>query len=72
VYRGGGDLTPKYNLAEVKIKNGKVQPIRGVSLELDAMDAAKHGIPHQVKSIPDELIRNRAARQKTGAPRNQA
>ncbi len=26
VYRGGGDLTPKYNLGEVKIKNGKVQP----------------------------------------------
>ena len=55
VFRGGGDLTPKYNLGEVKIKNGKVQPIRGVSLELDAADAAKHGVPHRVKSIPDEL-----------------
>jgi hypothetical protein len=55
IYRGGGDLTPKYNLGEVKIKNGMVQPIRGVSLELDVADAAKHGVPHQVKSIPDEL-----------------
>jgi hypothetical protein len=48
-------LTPKYHLGEVKIKNGKVQPIRGVSLELDAAEAAHHGAPHQVKSIPDEL-----------------
>lgn len=55
VYRGSGDLTPKYNLGEVKIKNGNVQPIRGVSLELDPADAAKHGVPHRVKSIPDEL-----------------
>jgi hypothetical protein len=55
VYRGGGDLTPKYHLGEVKIRNGKVQPIRGVSLELDPADAAKHGVPHRVKSIPDEL-----------------
>jgi hypothetical protein len=55
VYRGGADLTPKYNLGEVKIKNGKVQPIRGVSVELDPADAAKHGVPHRVKSIPDEL-----------------
>jgi hypothetical protein len=55
VYRGGGDLTPKYNLGEVKIKNGMVQPIRGVSLELDPADAAKHGVPHRVKSMPDEL-----------------
>jgi hypothetical protein len=55
VFRGGGDLTPRYNLGEVKIKNGKVQPTRGVSLELDVTDAAKHGVPHQVKSIPDEL-----------------
>jgi len=44
VFRGDGDLTPKYHLGEVKIKNGKVQPIRGVSLELDAVDAAKHGV----------------------------
>ena len=55
MFRGGGELTPKYNLGEVKIKNGKVQPIRGVSVELDAADAAKHGVPHRVKSIPDEL-----------------
>jgi len=55
VYRGGGDLAPRYDLGEVKIKNGKVQPIRGVSLELDPADAAKHGVPHRVKSIPDEL-----------------
>jgi hypothetical protein len=55
VFRGGGDLTPKYNLGEVKIRKGKVQPIRGVSLELDPADAAKHGAPHRVKSIPDEL-----------------
>jgi hypothetical protein len=55
VYRGGGDLTPKYNLGEVKIKNGKVQPIRGVSLELDPADAAKYGVPHRVKSILDGL-----------------
>jgi hypothetical protein len=55
VFRGGGDLTPKYHLGEVKIKNGKVQPIRGVSLELDPADAAKHGVPHRVTSIPDEL-----------------
>ena len=55
VYRGGSDLTPKYHLGEVKIKNGKVQPIRGVSLELDPAEAAKHGAPHRVKSIPDEL-----------------
>lgn len=48
-------MTPKYNLGEVKIKNGKVQPIRGISLELDLADAAKHGVPHRVKSIPDEL-----------------
>jgi hypothetical protein len=48
-------LTPKYHLGEVKIKNGKVQPIRGVSLELDPAEAAKHGAPHPVKSIPDEL-----------------
>jgi hypothetical protein len=34
VFRGGGDLTPKYYLGEVKIKNGKVQPTRGISLEL--------------------------------------
>ncbi len=53
--RAGGDLTPKYNLGEVKIKNGKVQPTRGVWLELDPADAAKHGVPHRVKSIPDEL-----------------
>src|SRR5271166_6410911 len=45
----------KYNLGEVKIKNGKVQPIRGVSLELDPADAAKHGMPRLVKSIPEEL-----------------
>jgi hypothetical protein len=55
VYRGGGDLTPKYHLGEVKIRAGKIQPIRGVSLELDPADAAKHGVPHLVKSIPDEL-----------------
>src|SRR4051812_10110769 len=52
VYRGGGDLTPKYHLGEVKIRNGKVQPIRGVSLELDP---AIHGVPHRVRAIPDEL-----------------
>jgi hypothetical protein len=55
IYRGGGDLTPKYHLGEVKIRNGMVQPTRGVSLELDPVDAAKHGMPHRVKSIPDEL-----------------
>lgn len=55
VYRGGADLTPKYDQGEVKIKNGMVQPIRGVSLELDPADAAKHGTAHRVKSIPDEL-----------------
>lgn len=55
VYRGGSDLTPKYHLGEVKIRNGKVQPIRGISLELDPVDAARHGVPHRVKSIPDEL-----------------
>lgn len=55
VYRGGGDLTPKYHLGEVKIRNGKVQPIRGISMELDPADAARHGLPHRVKSIPDEL-----------------
>jgi hypothetical protein len=55
VYRGGGDLTPKYHLGEVKIRKGMVQPIRGISLELDVADAAKHGVPHRVKSIPDEL-----------------
>ena len=55
MFRGGGDLTPKYNLGEVKVKNGMVQPIRGVSLELNAADAAKQGVPHRVKSIPDEL-----------------
>jgi len=55
VYRGSGDLTPKYHLDEVKIRKGKVQPTRGVSLELDPADAAKHGAPHRVKSIPDEL-----------------
>ena len=51
VYRGGGDLIPKYHLGEVKIRNGKVQPTRGVSLELDVADAAKYGVPHRVKSI---------------------
>jgi hypothetical protein len=55
VFRGGDDLTPKYRLGEVKIRNGMVQPTRGVSLELDAADAARHGAPHRVKSIPDEL-----------------
>jgi hypothetical protein len=55
VYRGGRDLTPKYHLGEIKIRNGKVQPTRGVSLELDPADAAKHGPPHRVKSISDEL-----------------
>ncbi len=55
VYRGGRDLTPKYHLGEVKIKKGMVQPTRGVSLELDSADAAKHDVPHRVKSIPDEL-----------------
>lgn len=55
VYRGGGDLTPKYHLGEVKIRKGKVQPTRGVSLELNSADAARHGVPHCVKSIPDEL-----------------
>jgi len=55
VFRGGRDLTPKYHLGEVKIRNGKVQPIRGISLELDPADAATHGVPHRVKSIPDEL-----------------
>ena len=43
MFRGGGDLTPRYNLGEVKNKNGKVQPIRGVSLELVAADAARGG-----------------------------
>lgn len=55
IYRGGTDLTPKYHLGEVKIKNGMVQPIRGISLELDPAEVAKHGAPHRVKSIPDEL-----------------
>ena len=55
IYRGGSDLTPKYHLGEVKIKNGKVQPIRGVSLELDPAAAAKHGVPHRLRSIPTEL-----------------
>jgi hypothetical protein len=55
VYRGGSALTPKFHLGEVKIRNGKVQPTRGLSLELDPVDAAKHGPPHRVKSIPDEL-----------------
>jgi hypothetical protein len=55
VYRGGGDLTPKYTLGEVKIKSGMVQPIRGVSVELDPADAAIHGTPHEIKSIPIEL-----------------
>jgi hypothetical protein len=55
IYRGGADLTPKYHLGEVKVKNGMVQPIRGPSLELDPADAARHGVPHRVKSVPDEL-----------------
>lgn len=55
LFRGGGDLTPRYNLGEVKIRNGKVLPTRCVSLELDVADAAKHGVPHRVRSIPDEL-----------------
>jgi hypothetical protein len=55
VYRGGGDLTPKYHLGEVKIIKGMVLPTRGVSLELDSADAARHGVPHRVKSMPDEL-----------------
>lgn len=55
VFRGGADLTPKYHLGEVKIKKGMVQPIRGVSLELDSAEAAKHGVPHRVASIPGEL-----------------
>jgi hypothetical protein len=33
VFHGAGDLTPKYHLGEVKIKNGKVQPIRATSEE---------------------------------------
>jgi hypothetical protein len=55
VYRGGDDLTPKYHLGEVKIIKGMVQPTRGVSLELDPADAARHGVPHRVKSVPAEL-----------------
>ena len=48
-------MTPRYHLGEVKIKKGMVQPTRGISLELDPADAAKHGVPHRVKSIPDDL-----------------
>lgn len=55
VYRGGDDLTPRYHLGEVKIRNGNVLPVRGISLELDLVDAAQHGVPHRVKSIPEEL-----------------
>lgn len=55
MFRGGANLTPKYYLGEVKIRNGRVQPTRGISLELDAADAALHGMPHRVMSIPDEL-----------------
>lgn len=55
VYRGGSDLRPKYHLGEVKIIKGMVQPTRGVSLELDLPDAATHGVPHRVTSIPDGL-----------------
>jgi hypothetical protein len=55
VYRGGSDLTPRYHLGEVKIIKGMVLPTRGVSLELDPADAARHGVPHRVKTIPDEL-----------------
>jgi hypothetical protein len=32
-----------------------IHPTRGVSVELDAADAAMHGVPHRVKSIPAEL-----------------
>jgi hypothetical protein len=56
VFRGGSDLTPKYNLKEIRFDaNGFVLPTRGVSLELQIADAAKHGIPHRIKSIPDAL-----------------
>ncbi len=39
----------------MKIGNGMVQPIRDVPLEHDPADAARHGAPLRVKSIPDEL-----------------
>lgn len=56
VFRGDDDLTPKMHLKEIRIDaDGFVKPTRGVSLELDVTDAAKHGVPHRVRSIPDEL-----------------
>ena len=42
-------------MGEVKMKDGLVQPTRGVSLELDIADARKHGTPHRLVSIPNEL-----------------
>ncbi|RLS32414.1 MAG: hypothetical protein DWH78_12840 [Planctomycetota bacterium] len=35
IHRGGSDFKPKYDMGEVKMKDGLVQPTRGVSLELD-------------------------------------
>lgn len=48
-------MIPKYHLGELKIRRGMVQPTRGLSLELDPADAAMHGPPHRVMSVPDEL-----------------
>ena len=55
IHRGGSDFKPKYDMGEVKMKDGLVQPTRGVSLELDIADARKHGTPHRLVSIPNEL-----------------
>jgi hypothetical protein len=37
------------------LDRGRSPTLRGVSLELDPADAAKHGVPHRVQSISDEL-----------------
>lgn len=53
IYRGGSDLTPKPG--ELRIKDGIVQPKRGISHNIDPAKVERYGGAHQVESIPDTL-----------------
>ena len=54
LYRGGNDMTARPGV-DVKIKDGLVQPTRGISVNSDAAMVTKFGQPHQLGTLPDGL-----------------
>ena len=54
LYRGDNDMTARPNV-DVKIKDGLVQPTRGVSVNADASVISKFGAPHKLGALPEGL-----------------